>query len=367
MHVLQVTPRYFPKIGGVEIVVQKISEMLVAREVKATVYSVDLDPTLPRLQHVNGVIVKRFSPILDDPFYVPEPKFIASLRREKADIIHVHNVHTLLPFIVALCKHQRQKLLLHSHYHRFGQSFLRHSLLRLYRRGLDSVVSSRIDAIVANSAYENQILCEDFPRFRSVIMIPEGMDVDEVERVKRNPVEPKRILYVGALKRYKNVDKILEGFAHLIKNRNTQYRLVIVGGGAECAEYASLVNLAHKLGISSLVEWNYDLSRQQLLGEYAKASVFILLSPLESFSRVVYEALLIGVPVVVLNFGALSNVVEAGLAEGVNSFNPSEIADAITNATRKTYAKVSSSINTFLDWKEYSNRIMNVYDKLLET
>jgi len=363
MHVLQVTPGYFPNIGGVEIVVQRISEMLVARDVKATVYSVDLSPTLPRLQHVNGVIVKRFSPILDDPFYIPEPKFIASLRREKADIIHVHNVHTLLPFIVALCKRRRQKLLLHPHYHRFGQSSLRYSLLRLYRYGLGNVVSSRIEAIIANSAYENQILCEDFPKFRNVFMIPEGMDVDEVKHVKHDPVEPKRILYVGALRRYKNVDKILEGFAHLIKGGYTQYRLVIVGGGRE---YASLVNLAHNLGISSFVEWKYGLSRQQLLCEYAKASVFILLSPLESFSRVVYEALLIGVPVVVLNFGALSSLVEAGLAEGVNSLNPSEIADVLLKATRKTYAKVSGSINAFLDWKEYSNRVINVYDKLLE-
>jgi glycosyltransferase involved in cell wall biosynthesis len=363
MHVLQVTPGYFPNIGGVEIVVQRISEMLVARGIKATVYSVDLNPTLPRLEHVNGVIVKRFSSVLDDPFYIPEPKFIASLRREKADIIHVHNVHTLLPFIVALCKRRRQKLLLHPHYHRFGQSPLRYSLLRLYRYGLGNVVSSRIEAIIANSAYENQILCEDFPKFREVMMIPEGMDVDEVKHVKYNPVKPKRILYVGALRRYKNVEKILEGFAHLIKGGDTQYRLVIVGGGAE---YASLVNLAHKLGISFFVEWKYGLSRQQLLCEYAKASVFILLSPLESFSRVVYEALLIGVPVVVLNFGALSNLVEAGLAEGVNSLNPSEIADAIVNATSKTHAKVSSSINAFLDWKEYLSRIMDVYDKLLE-
>jgi len=363
MHVLQVTPRYFPNVGGVEIVVQKISEMLVAREVKATVYSVDLDPTLPRLQHINGVIVKRFNPILNDPFYIPEPKFVTYLRREKADIIHVHNVHTLLPFIVALCKRRRQKLLLHPHYHRFGQSSFRYSLLMLYRYGLGNLVSSRIEAIVANSAYENRILCEDFPKFRKVFMIPEGMDVDEVKHVKRNPVEPKRILYVGALRRYKNVDKILEGFAHLIKRGDTQYRLVIVGGGAE---YASLVNLAHNLGISSFVEWKYGLSRHQLLCEYAKASVFILLSSLESFSRVVYEALLIGFPVVVLNFGALSTLVEAGLAEGVSSLNPSDIADALLKASRKTYTKISEDINAFLDWEEYSNRIMNVYNKLLE-
>jgi glycosyltransferase involved in cell wall biosynthesis len=96
---------------------------------------------------------------------------------------------------------------------------------------------------------------EDFPKFRKVFMIPEGMDVDEVKHVKHDPVEPKRILYVGALRCYKNVDKILEGFAHLIKRGDTQYRLVIVGGGAE---YASLVNLAHNLGISSL--WNGNMA-----------------------------------------------------------------------------------------------------------
>jgi len=248
-------------------------------------------------------------------------------------------------------------------YNRLGQSSLRHSLLKLYKYGLNSMIFSRVDLVIANSAYENRILCEDFPKFRNVFMIHEGMDVDEVKHVKRNPVEPKRILYVGALRRYKNVDKTLEGFAHLIKGGDTQYRLVIVGGGAE---YTSLVNLAHNLGISSFVQWKYGLSRQQLLCEYAKASVFILLSPLESFSRVVYEALLIGVPVVVLNFGALSSLVEAGLAEGVNSLNLSEITDVLLKATRKTYAKVSGSINAFLDWKEYSNRVINVYDKLLE-
>ena len=364
MHVLQVTPRYFPSIGGVEVVVQKISEMLVAgEEAQVTVYSVDLSQGLLRRQNVNGVLVKRFISLFGDPFYFPEPRFIIDLMREKADIIHVHNVHTLLPFLATLSKHSKQKLLLQSHYHRFGQSSLRHSLLKLYRYGLKSMIFSRVDLVIANSAYENRILCEDFPKFRNVFMIPEGMDVDEVKHVKHDPVEPKRILYVGALRRYKNVDKILEGFAHLIKGGDTQYRLVIVGGGAE---YTSLVNLAHNLGISSFVEWKYGLSRQQLLCEYAKASVFILLSPLESFSRVVYEALLIGVPVVVLNFGALSSLVEAGLAEGVNSLNPSEIADVLLKATRKTYAKVSGSINAFLDWKEYSNRIINVYDKLLE-
>jgi glycosyltransferase involved in cell wall biosynthesis len=363
MHVLQVTSRYFPNIGGVEIVAQKISEMLATKDVKATVYSVDLSHTLPRSQIINRVLVKRFSPLLGDPFYIPEPRFMTSLRQEKADIIHVHNIHTLLPLIVALSKHRKQKLLLQPHYHRFGQSSLRHSLLRLYRYGLNNMVFSRTDAIITNSTYENQIIHEDFPNSQSVFVLPEGIDVDEVKNVKHDPVEPKRILFVGGLRRYKNVDKILKGFAHLVKSGKMQYRLIIVGEGGQ---RDFLVRLANSLGISSFIEWKHGLSRQQLLSEYSKASALVLLSPLESFSRVVYEALLIRVPVVVLNFGALSNFVADDLAEGVNSFDPKEIADALTEATRKKYTKIPDSYSAFLDWKKYASKIMDVYSKFLD-
>jgi glycosyltransferase involved in cell wall biosynthesis len=362
MHVLQVTPRYFPNIGGVEIVIQKTSETLVENGVRVTVYSVDLSHNMLKQEEINGVLVKRFTPLLDDPFYVPEPKFVATLLREKADILHVHT-YVFPPFLVALFKHGKQKLLLQPHYHPFGQSPLRNSLLKLYKYALNNVVFSRADLVIANSAYEKRMLCHDFPRSRNVILIPEGIDVDEVEAVKRNPVEPKRILYVGALRRYKNVDKILKGLASLLGKGNRNFKLIIVGEGSE---HQYLINLADNLGVNSFIEWKHGLSRQQLLHEFAKASVFIQLSTLESFSRSVYEALLIGVPAVVLNFGALANLVKAGLAEGVNSLNSREIAEALLKATRKTYPKISQGPNTFLNWKEYSSKIISVYHKLLE-
>jgi len=314
-------------------------------------------------QEINGVLVKRFTPLLDDPFYVPEPRFVAELRREKADILHVHNIHIFPPFLVALFKHGKQKLLLQPHYHRFGQSPLRNSLLKLYRYALNNVVFSHADLVIANSAYEKRILCHDFSGSRNVILIPEGIDVDEIKAVKRDPVEPKRILYVGALRRYKNVDKTLKGFARLLGTGNKNFRLIIVGKGSE---YQFLTNLADNLGVNSFIEWKHGLSRQQLLHEFAKASVFVQLSSLESFSIVVYEALLMGVPAVVLNFGALASLVKAGLAEGVNSLNPKEIAEALLKATRKTYPKISQGPNTFLNWKEYSSKIISAYPKLLE-
>ena len=364
MRIIQITPRYFPNMGGVEEVVQKISETLVNRGVQVVVFSVDRTSGLPRGENIEGVLVKRFVPLFSDPLYFPEPSFVASLRKEKADVVHVHNIHTLPPLIAAMCKRGDQKLLLQPHYHRYGQSPFRHSFLELYKRMCSGLIFSKTDVVLANSAYEKEALCEDFPEVRNVFLLPEGIDFDGVVRVKHEPVEPRRILYVGALKHYKNVDKILRGFSNLLKKGEKRFQLVVIGEGPE---RDSLVNLAEHLRISEFVEWKCRLSREELLSEYAKASVLVQLSPLESFSRVVYDALFVGVPVVVLDFGAFKDLVAEGFAEGVKSLAEADIADALLKATKKTYARISMDGNAFLDWKTYSDRLIDVYEKLIGT
>lgn len=360
LRILQITPRYYPSIGGVEELVKRISEILVVNKFSVTVCTVDLNPKLPRVQEINGVLVKRFKPVVGDPLYFPELSFFNLIRQENAEIIHVHNLHTFLPFTVALLKRKRQKLVLHPHYHRFAQSLFRDCLFKIYKYGLKKVVFPHADIVIANSLYEKRILCEDFRLDGRVLLIFEGIDVEECRNVKRNPVEPKRILYVGALRGYKNVDRIIEGFAQLVRNDVGNFKLVIVGDGPA---RPFLVNLAYKLGIGGMVEWKSGLTRQQLLNEYAKASVFVHLSPLESFSRVVYEALLIGVPTVVLNFGATEHLVKEGFVEGVSSLNAKEIAEAISKALKKTYNKIAYS--SFLSWKEYLNKLIKLYHSLL--
>ncbi|MEM3577689.1 MAG: glycosyltransferase family 4 protein [Candidatus Bathyarchaeia archaeon] len=360
LHILQITPRYYPSIGGVEELVKRISELLVVNKFNVTVYTIDLNPTLPKVQEINGVLVKRFKPVVGDPLYFPEPSFFDVIRQEKTEIIHIHNLHTFLPFVVTLLKKKSQKLVLHPHYHRFGQSFFRNCLFKIYKCGLKRVVFPLADVVIANSLYEKRILCEDFHLDGRILLIFEGVDVEECSSVKHNPVEPKRILYVGALRGYKNVDKIIEGFAQLVKNGVGSFKLVIVGDGPE---RPFLVNLAYKLGINGLVEWKSGLTRQQLLNEYARASVFVHLSPLESFSRVVYEALLIGVPTVVLNFGATEHLVKEGFAEGVSSLSAKEIAEAISKALMRIHSKIEGS--NFLSWKEYLNKLIELYHSLV--
>jgi glycosyltransferase involved in cell wall biosynthesis len=361
MRIIQVTPRYYPTLGGVEAVVQRISEMLVERGNEVVVYSVDKHKNLMPIENVNGVIVKRFSALYADPLYLPETSFSSSLRRENADIIHVHNIHTFPPLIAALFKTRNQSLVLQPHYHRYGQTALRHSLFKLYQRVFHGLLFSKSNAVIANSRYEEQILREDFPALKRMVLIPEGVDTSEAESVMHVPVLPKRILFVGSLHRYKNVHRLLEGFAYLIKIRKVNCRLVIVGNGPE---RESLINLASSLGIAKLVDWKQGLSRADLLNEYAKASVFVMLSPLESFSRVVFDALIIGVSTVVLNYGALCHLVNEGLAEGVDSLNNDSVANALLKASECTYQKLSLTSGSFLDWDSYLDRLTSLYRKL---
>ena len=85
MRILQVAPRYFPNLGGVEIVVKRMSELLVERGYHVTVLSMDFNKKGINEQNINGVLVKRFKPLVEDPLYFPPPSFIKVMRREKAD------------------------------------------------------------------------------------------------------------------------------------------------------------------------------------------------------------------------------------------------------------------------------------------
>lgn len=361
MRIMQVTPRYFPNVGGVEVVVQKLSESLVQKGFEAVVLSVDLSGRLPAFEQVNGVVVKRFAPLVGDPLYLPEPRFVSALRDENVDVVHVHNIHTLLPVVVSMFCRPYQKVMLQPYYHQFGQSRSRQALLDLYKRGATRLVFPKTSLFIANSIYEKRIFQEDFSEAGNVFLVPIGLDIKDVARVKHKPVEPKRVLYVGALKPYKNVDKVLAGFAHLLAEGHRDFRLVVVGRGNEAKP---LHDLARSLGVEGSVEWKDYLSREELLGEYAKASVVVLLSPLESFSIVVYEALVIGVPVVVLTYGPLAHLVASGHAEGLNSLNRERVAEALLRAVQKRYARLSLSSGEFMDWNSYANKLVDIYERL---
>lgn len=363
MRIVQVTCRYHPHIGGVESLVKELNDKLVQKGHLVVVYTFDRNAVLRSKDYIDGVLVRRYKPIVGDPLYLPPAEFLKDIRNDPSTILHVHDIHSLLVLMVALFKRQDQKILLQPHYHRFARGLFRQVVFNIYKRFLNSLVFHRLSIIVVNSRYEKNAISQDFPQSRKIVLIPEGIAINKLKGFKWSPTRPKRILYAGSLLRYKNVDKLIQAFSLLVNTRRDGLRLVISGEGPE-KEY--LRKLANELGVNSYVEWKYGLTSQELFSEYAKAQVFVLLSPLESFSRVVHEALIIGVPTVVLNTGATAELVEDGLVLGVNSTHKEEVAHAISKALDIKRTEVPLGQLAALDMEQYSSDLIKIYKSLLK-
>jgi glycosyltransferase involved in cell wall biosynthesis len=262
----------------------------------------------------------------------------------------------------SLLKTRRQKLVVQPHYHRFGQTSLRNALFTLYKQVISNLVFKSANAIIVNSSYEEKAVKKDFVHSRNVIKLMQGLPVNEIREFKWCPENPKRILSVGALRRYKNVDRLVIAFNHLLNNSAEDLRLVIIGDGPEKRKIANLVG---KMGIAKNVELKHNLSKLQLYSEYSKARVFVSLSYLESFSRTIHEAQIIGVPIV-----TLEKVIKSGLANeltaiGIESIKPEDISAAISKAISKnpTHSNASNSIVPSIN--HYANQVAEMYRKLI--
>lgn len=361
MKVIHVTPRYFPNVGGVETLVKELCESLSSKGFHVIVYSLDLSPKTAKTETINGVLIKRYRPLVGDPLFLPPLSFLKDLRRENPAIIHVHNLQNIFPLFISLVKKPDQLLVLQPHYHRYGQTLPRHLLLTLYKKVIPKLILDRSEVIITNSNYELEIIREDFPRRKNIAVVQEGLAVRELSTVKWCPESPKRILYVGALKKYKKVDVLLRAFKILLNQEKIYNRLVIVGDGPDKPR---LMNLTNELGLNDYVEWKTNLTRCQLLSEYSKTSVFVLLSMLESFSRVVNEAIAIGIPTVVSGNNVFSDLANQGLVEVTLSEQPEIVAKAILRAQNKSSNFTCRKNYQFNDSEEYSDSIAKIYLKL---
>jgi len=155
-----------------------------------------------------------------------------------------------------------------------------------------------------------------------------GIDPDKVEVVlegasfsNKPPVDlgvakigfaqKKYILFVGTIQPRKNVGSLIKAFAKFYQNY-PDYRLVIAGAVGWQAERE--LSLPVKLGIPEAVSFTGRVSEGVLQALYQGAAAYVQASWTEGFGLPVLEAMARGVPVLVSDGGALSEVVaEAGV------------------------------------------------------
>jgi glycosyltransferase involved in cell wall biosynthesis len=116
------------------------------------------------------------------------------------------------------------------------------------------------------------------------------------------------VLYVGRLKRYKNIHHAIQAMPH-IRSAVPDARLVVVGGG----DYrAPLEALARKTGVADAVEFTGFVTEAEKVAWYRRAMVAVYPSSKEGWGLTVIEANACYTPVVAANVPGLRDAVVDG-------------------------------------------------------
>lgn len=338
MRVVLLPSAYAPAVGGVEELSQRLALRLRQRGNEVEVWTIRHPSSLPALDVLNGIPVRRFA----FPLPSARPMSVAAfpnrarvalgalsedVRRLRPDVLHVQcfsaqGIYAAalaarhhIPFVVSL----QGETVMDDH-DIYEQSLT----LRL---GLRTALR-RAQAVTGCSAF---VLDDAVRRFGlrpgKGHVVANGVELEGDDRPRPFTVPFNRfVLTLGRAVPKKGFDLLVRAFAE-IAHRNPGVGLVIGGEGPSRMD---LGTLARHLGVESQVFLPGRLDRAEVAWAMSQATVFVLPSRVEPFGIVVLEAMRAGRPVVVTAHGGASEIVRHQL-DGlvVNPFKATEMGAAI--------------------------------------
>lgn len=357
-NIVQITPRYYPYLGGMETHVRKISEGLTEQGYSVEVLTTDPSGKLPREGVENGITVRRFSrwPVITDYFFSPGLWRYLFKNRSRYQIMHCHN-YGALPALQAASITGGCRFVFTPHYHpQSSRSII--NLLRIPYGWAWSLLMKRIDRIICVSNAEKESFQRKFSLpDESLRVIPNGIEGQSIVEAQPYEIHEDVILYVGRLAKYKNVHLIIEAMQHLDK----KYILRIAGDGP----YKShLVQQVQTLGLGERVQFLSGLKNEEIYRWYKTCSVFVTLSELEAFGITLMEAVAAKKPVVASDIPAFQEI--ADNFEGIQLVNihgitSSQLAVAIDQAAQS--GCLENDISKY-NWSNIAREVAQIYEEI---
>lgn len=204
------------------------------------------------------------------------------------------------------------------------------------------------------SNYEKKLLLKrDGFAANKIQVIPNGIDIQEFQYLKKEKTNQKIILFVGRLEKYKGIEFLIRSLVEM----DSDIFLEVVGTGPY---KKSLLCLIKKLGIDKKVVFYQNLPRKKLVQKYVNADLFVLLSKHEAFSISVAEALACKTPCIVTNASALTDWVDNKNCFGLD--NPADIT-ATANLIKRVIGREIDSV-PLVGWDNVVSLLANIYADL---
>ncbi|HOK35560.1 MAG TPA: glycosyltransferase [Candidatus Pacearchaeota archaeon] len=392
MKILQINKLYYPWIGGVEKVVQEISEGLNTR-INADNNSSEFaspDPYVsalnPRssasvevlvcqpkgkgeIENINDVKITRAGSIgmfFGMPVSFSFPFWLRKKAKE-ADILHFHSPFPLGELAYLLFCPKNKKVVVTYHSDIFRQKIF----LKFYKPFLIKFLA-RADKILVTSPnlLEDSQFLKKFKEKCEVV--PLFIDIDKFNSRKakkvnfENPANKKIVLFVGRLVYYKGVDYLIEAMKEI------DALLLIAGDGPLREELEAKVK---ELKLENKIIFLGKLSDEEIKYCYQICNVFVLpsIEKTEAFGLVQLEAMLSGKPVVNTNLPTgvpfVSKDKETGFT--VEPKNSKALAKAINEIlnnpqlAEKLGRQGIERVNKLFSKEKNLAKILSIYNQLL--
>ncbi len=302
MKIVQVCPRYYPHIGGVETHVKELSEILVKMGNEVEVVCTYSSYRLPKKEIINGVKITRFWALAPEEAYYLSPEMYFYLKDLKYDVMHAHSYHSFPALFAAFAK--KKRFIFTPHTFGFPKGLIKKSLHTIYKP-VGSYIFKSADKIISTAQFEKNWLIKTFkiPESKlSYIPLPINL-VDTPDKNHDRTIT--KIAYFGRLSREKNIKVLISAFK-IIKQQRNNCSLFIAGDGPlrkNLEDFGKTVGDVNFLGRLSNAEMNY------FLGDI---DIFVLPSKFEVSPRAVIEAMSRGIPVVTTPVGELPQIFQHG-------------------------------------------------------
>jgi teichuronic acid biosynthesis glycosyltransferase TuaC len=124
-------------------------------------------------------------------------------------------------------------------------------------------------------------------------LIPLGFDKNFIRVQRKHQFNEISVLSVCELIKLKNIDKVILALSHLIPKYPIRY--TIIGDGPEKEKLKELVNT---LNLNNHISFISHVPHEQIADEMYKHDLFIMPSYFETFGRVYFEAMAMGIPII---------------------------------------------------------------------
>jgi len=304
MRVLQVTPTFFPEVGGIETVIEELTNQLTAQHIESEIAYVSTSHKKFRAVTNDSKRVWQI-PLVGGRLFGLAPRLVDVVRQ--FDLIHVHDpqLAAITANVVLFGAGKPAVLSTHGGYHHTKRfAYWKRAHERVLLRSALNVYESVLASSASDYAH--------FSQFSSrVVLCPNGVNVDRFRLPLRTSARANRWIYWGRLSKNKRLDQVIACVAQA-RRAGFDVDLCICGPDFDSIGDDLLCQIMTE-GLGEYVQVKPFLPIESLKDELAKRTVFITASEHEGFGLSIVEAMAAGCLIVCRDLPPLNNFVKAGL------------------------------------------------------